>query len=133
MDLTLMRRKKLTIPQNLIRHEGVALCDVVDLRMVNEPIVMVWMKMKSPSVSMCGAKVKIQSVHIVSKTLVRGDERLMRRRRRRIEPRAGKRGRGHVRGAWSHVLRSTNRGRRTRRKGIPTVPRMTELDPSGTL
>jgi len=59
LDLTLIRRKKLTTPQNLIRHEGVALCDIVNLRMMNERIVMRWMKMESPSVNMCGAKGKM--------------------------------------------------------------------------
>ena len=38
-DLTLMRGKEITIPKNLIRHKGVALRDIVDLILMNEPIV----------------------------------------------------------------------------------------------
>jgi len=113
--------------------------DIVDLIVMDEPIVMPRREeLKSPGVGVGRAKVIVHAEQIVGKTLDRRYEWLMRRRRGRVEPRAGERrrrktGTRHDRGAWSNVLRSTNRGRRTRREGTLPVPRLTEIDPSGTL
>jgi len=72
---------------------------------MDEPIVMLLREeLKSPGVGVRRAKVIVHAEQIVGKTLVRRYEWLMRRRRGRVEPRAGERrrrktGARHDRGA----------------------------------
>jgi hypothetical protein len=68
-----MRCKKITIPKNLIRHEGVPTSDTEELIVMDKPIVMLLRKEpESPGVGVGRAKIIVNAEQIVCKTLVRG-------------------------------------------------------------